>query len=239
MPGSESGACWTKRIAWLGWQKLPMSKPDGRISASVRELMTRPVSILAQDFSDRIAALPHDEARASMMEHAIRAQIKERMDENPTFYGSLSERLQKIIDAMRNQVLSAVEACKRLAELREEARSLSDIAAQHGLSTTSLAVYELIDRARAAAGAALTRTIREEKSAYDAAFDPGLQAIAINAATVMERGQAIVDWQDNEEVQRQMRRDIKRELRAAGGLTEEQLNELVSSMIEIARRTSR
>lgn len=36
-------------------------------------------------------------------------------------------------------------------------------------------------------------------------------------------GRGIVDWQDNDEVQRQMRRDIKRELRDAGGLSEDQL----------------
>jgi hypothetical protein len=33
-----------------------------------------------------------------------------------------------------------------------------------------------------------------------------------------------------------MRRDIKRELRLLGGLTEEQLNELAASIVEIARR---
>ncbi|MCC7363174.1 MAG: hypothetical protein IT303_02285 [Dehalococcoidia bacterium] len=52
----------------------------------------------------------------------------------------------------------------------------------------------------------------------------------------MQRGQAIVDWQRNEDVLRVMRRDIKRELRTAGALPEEQLNALVSSMVEIARR---
>ena len=33
-----------------------------------------------------------------------------------------------------------------------------------------------------------------------------------------------------------MRRDIKRELRNLGGLTEEELTELAASMVEIARR---
>ena len=46
----------------------------------------------------------------------------------------------------------------------------------------------------------------------------------------------IVDWEHRDDVQRAMRRDIKRELRAAGGLTEEGLDELARTMVEIARR---
>ena len=53
---------------------------DQRISAQVRQMM-KPLSILDQDFEQKIAALPHDEARASVMEHAIRAQIHERLAE--------------------------------------------------------------------------------------------------------------------------------------------------------------
>ena len=55
---------------------------DERISAQVREMM-KPVSILDQDFEQKIAALPHDEARASLMEHAIRARIHEGLSGNP------------------------------------------------------------------------------------------------------------------------------------------------------------
>ena len=44
---------------------------DSRIDATVRELM-KPVSILDQETSTQtIARLPHDEARASVMEHAL------------------------------------------------------------------------------------------------------------------------------------------------------------------------
>jgi type I restriction enzyme R subunit len=48
--------------------------------------------------------------------------------------------------------------------------------------------------------------------------------------------QAIIDWQHKEDVQRVLRRDIKRDLRQLGGLSEEHLNELAASMVEIARR---
>jgi len=208
---------------------------DGRIAAEVRPLMDRPVSILDQDFSERIAGLPHDEARASVMEHAIRAQIKERFDENPAFYSKLSEALQKIIDDMRRQLFDAAEACKRLAGLKDETLGLSDVAAQAGLSETSLAVYELIDRALNPEKADAGR-FKEDRATYRASIDPELKTVALGIEAVMRRGQEIVDWQRNEDVLRMMRRDIKRELRGSDSLTEDQLNDLVATMVEVARR---
>ena len=82
---------------------------DERISAQVREMM-KPLSILDQDFEQKIAALPHDEARASVMEHAIRAQIHERLSENPVFYERLSQRLARIIDDLRNRLIETADA---------------------------------------------------------------------------------------------------------------------------------
>jgi type I restriction enzyme R subunit len=224
-----------EEIDWADVSAKVKDLLDGRIAAEVHPLMAGPVSILDQDFSERIAGLPHDEARASVMEHAIRAQIKERFDENPTFYEKLSVALQRIIDDMRQQLIDAAEACKRLAGLRDETLGLGDLAAQEGLSETSLAVYELIDRAlNSEPGEA--GLLREEPAPYLAAIDPELKSVALRIEDVMRRGQAIVDWQRNEDVLRMMRRDIKRELRGAGDLPEDKLNELVSSMVEIARR---
>lgn len=110
---------------------------------------------------------------------------------------------------------------------------------RRGLNEMSLAVYELVDRARNDfRGASIRWWPPGKRSSYDADFDPVIRNVATKVGTVMEWGRSIVDWQDNDEVQRQMRRDIKRELRDAGGLSDDQLNELVGSMIEVARRSA-
>ena len=103
---------------------------DERISAQVRELM-RPVSILDQDFEQKIAALPHDESRASIMEHAIRAQIHDRLADNPVFFEKLSAQLARIIEDLRNRLIDSAEACRRLALLRHHAQSEADISPQN------------------------------------------------------------------------------------------------------------
>ena len=204
---------------------------DERISAKVQEMM-KPVSVLDQDFEQKIACLPHDEARASVMEHAIRAQIHDRLDGNPAFYERLSQRLARIIEEMRTQLIDAAEGCRRMSELRQEMQSEADIAASHGLSPVSFAIYELLDEFPDRPGQ--ERLSREEQSSYRAEFDDETKSLALRVEDLITVHK-VVDWQSNPDAQRVMRRDIKRELRPVGGYTEEQLDELANRIVELAR----
>ena len=208
---------------------------DERISAQVRELM-RPVSILDQDFEQKIAALPHDESRASIMEHAIRAQIHDRLADNPVFFEKLSAKLARIIEDIRNRLIDSAEACRRLALLRHHAQSEADIAAEHGLSPVSFAIYELLDGR--SDEPATDSAIGEEQTPYRAHFDEGIKRVARSVESVVNRHNAVVDWQSNLEVLREMRRDIKRELRPTDDYTEDRLEALANRIVELARRRS-
>lgn len=208
---------------------------DERIDAEVRELM-QPVSILDRDFEEKIAHLPHDEARASVMEHALRAQIIERLSDNPVFYERLSQQLERIIQELRQKLINSVDACRRMAALRGEIKSEAAIASEQGLSPVSLAVYELLERSRDGGGGTTADGVREEVPGFRAAFDEAIKGTARQVEAVMKKYQGIVDWRSNLEVQREMRRDIKRELRAASALSEEELDDLARQMVEVARR---
>ena len=208
---------------------------DERISAQVRALM-RPVSILDQDFDQKIAALPHDESRASIMEHAIRAQIHDRLADNPVFFEKLSAQLARIIEDLRNRLIDSAEACRRLALLRHQAQSEADIAAEHGLSPVSFAIYELLDGRLEKPTPEMA--LREEQAPYRTHFDEDTKGVARKVESVIDRHNAVVDWQSNLEVLREMRRDIKRKLRPTGDYTEEQLEELANRIVELARRRS-
>ena len=78
--------------------------------------------------------------------------------------------------------------------------------------------------------------MREEPAAYGAQFDEETKEIARKVETVVAQFTGVVDWQSNDEVQRLMRRDIKRELRPTGDYTEERLDELAIQTVELARR---
>ena len=208
---------------------------DERISAQVRELM-RPVSILDQDFEQKIAALPHDEARASVMEHAIRTQIHEGLTANPAFFEKLSEQLARIIQDLRNRLIDSAEACRRYAEIRQMIRSEAEIAAEHGLTPVSFAIYELLD-GRSDETVSPTQ-VREKPAPYRTQFDEQTKDVALKVESVIVHHSVVVDWQSNEEIKRLMRRDIKRELRPTGDFTEEQLEELANRIVKLAQRRS-
>ena len=201
---------------------------DERIDADVRELM-KPVGVLDQDFDQKIAALPHDEARASVMEHTIRAYINERLADNPVFYGKLSEQLERIIQDLRNKVIDAAEAAKLQAALKAQLDAEEDIAAQMGLSAEAFAIYEIIDEAG-------TRTISEgDRAAYHVRMDEAQKEATQQVEAAVAQHRAVVDWQSNQEVQRLMRRDIKRVLRVDEKYTEAELDDLANRIVDAFR----
>jgi type I restriction enzyme R subunit len=62
-----------------------------------------PVSITAPDFRSKVSGLRTDRAKASEMEHAIRYHIRKHFDEDPAHYAKLSEKLDKILEALKER----------------------------------------------------------------------------------------------------------------------------------------
>jgi type I restriction enzyme R subunit len=64
-----------------------------------------PVELLAEDFLEQLNrhADGNDEAMASEMEHAIRKHCTVKFDEDPAFYKTLSEKLERLIDKYQGQ----------------------------------------------------------------------------------------------------------------------------------------
>ena len=204
---------------------------DQRISAEVREMM-QPVSILDQDFDEKIAHLPHAEARASVMEHAIRAQIHERLEQNPVFYERLSQRLARTIEQMRSQLIDAAEAYRQMAVLQGEVRGEATVAARHGLSPVSMAIYEILQEPSGVDEK--ERLARQNSASYVIDLDSGMRDVALKVEEVLT-GHAVIEWQTNDDVQRQMRRDVKGNLRVTGLYTESQMDELANLIVQVAK----
>jgi len=62
-----------------------------------------PVSITAPDFRSKVSGLRTDRAKASEMEHAIRYHVRKHFDEDPAHYAKLSEKLDRILEALKEQ----------------------------------------------------------------------------------------------------------------------------------------
>lgn len=102
-----------KRFAWLKAQARERFKDAsldlGNAGEKVRRLVNEhlvslgvdpkipPVELLQANFLKKAEAQPSSKARASEMEHALRKHITMHMDEDPAFYGPLSEKLEEVI----------------------------------------------------------------------------------------------------------------------------------------------
>ncbi len=204
---------------------------DQRISAEVRQMM-QPVSILDRDFDEKIAHLPHAEARASVMEHAIRAQIHERLEQNPVFYERLSQRLARIIEQMRAQLIDAAEAYRQMAELQKDVQGEATVAARHGLSPVSLAIYEILQEPPDTGDG--ERRARQDAGSYVVEVDAGIRDVALEVEEVIAR-HTVIDWQNNYDAQRAMRQELKGALRTTGIYTESRMDELANLIVQVAK----
>ena len=187
--------------------------------------MMEPVSVLDEDFDEKVASLPHDEARASVMEHAVREYINTRLADNPAFFEKLSEQLERIIQDLRNHL---IDAARRSDMVKRQLHTEEEIAAGHGLSPVSFAIYKLIR-----AGPSGTENGDDLRGP---GFEQGVKDAALAVEEVIEQRGELVEWQSNPEARRLMRRDIKRVLRPSGNYGEDHLDELAARIVELAQR---
>lgn len=201
---------------------------EEHIRAGGVEQLLEPVSILAPEFEEEIAKLDSDEARASEMEHAIRHEIHVNVDSNPVFFQSLRERLEQIIDDRRHERIDAAEQLRLLGDVVQEVRNVHVTAQEIGLDDTGYAIYELLG-VPGGDGDGATRAGGGGSGNVDAPRrDQALQILE------SLRELAVVDWVHKEDVQRRMRRAVKRQLRASDH-PREQIEALTSKVMDLAR----
>ncbi len=111
---------------------------------------------------------------------------------------------------------------------------MADIAARYGMNTVSFAIYQLLDQFPV--GETLKSTADEGQRQYRTELDEETKRVSQRVEKVIAQHQGVIDWQSNLDVQREMRRDIKRELRPNGDYTEGQLDELANRIVELSRR---
>ncbi|WP_439514851.1 type I restriction endonuclease subunit R [Oceanibaculum nanhaiense] len=180
----------------------------------VQQLLVK-FDILDPAFRPHLESLRSSDAKAAEIEHAIRQEIHVRRDENPTAYASLWEQLERIVNDRREARISAASALTKLeamvgqaADIRSGASGRSD-----GLTGTAVAILPFIDAdlpdaERTRSAASITKALEEYVD--------------------------VVDWHYKEDVQRQMRRSIKEQLRSLG-LDPHKVEATTAKIMDVAR----
>ncbi len=191
-----------------------------------------PVSIFSKRFDEEVAKLRSPEAKASEMEHALRHEISVQIDRDPVFYQRLSDRLKELIRERREGRLKAVEELRRLEAIREEMRGREGGKEPSGLSPDAAAFLGLLEESDRSGGNG--DDAAETPAAYGAAAGRDEKPKLVKGILASLEELAVIDWTRKEDVQREMRRQIKRHLRAAG-YDETSLESLTTKMMDLAR----
>ena len=198
------------------------------VAAEGIQILVKEVQLFSPEFAEKVDALRTDDAKASEMEHAIRHEINVHVEENPVFYQSLRERLEEIIKQRRQERLDAAEQLSLLNSLRDELQGEQAHARDIGLDARGFAIYGLLEQRRPLAA-------REDAAVYNAANRDLASLIDEEVAPFTE----LVDWWQKDDVQRQMRSKIKRQLRASGMATDA-IESLAADIVDLAKvRTDR
>lgn len=187
------------------------------------QILVKQVSLFTPEFDERLKALKSDDARASEMEHALKHEIHVKLDENPAYYTSLRQRLEQIIEDGKAKRIDAAEQLKLLEVLKSEIRGHAGAAEKLGLSETSFAIYGLLKDASLTRGSAVDEAKTTLASLLEEQLAPQI---------------AIVDWEQKDDVQREMRRLIKRQLRAANHAADK-VDATAESIVDLMKRRSR
>lgn len=174
-----------------------------------------PISIHSEEFDEEVDRLISPEAKASEIEHAIKHEINIKLDENPVFYESLKERLERILEDYRQRRIDEAERLRQLQETLEEARSPERHAQRLGVDPQVAPFYELI----------LTKSDGDKDA---------MKPVAQEVHDILEE-LAVVDWHHKEDTKREMRRQIKRVLRAARYPPSE-IQDMTSEIVDLAAR---
>lgn len=184
------------------------------LRASSIQVVHDPINILSNRFDEELKKKQSEEAKASEMEHAIKHEIKIKLDENPVFYTSLRERLEQLIQARKDKQMEIQDLIEGFNAMIGELRSLAEKSEAHGLEKEQFPFYQLLE----------TELPGEEQVAKD----------LTEIITAVIQQQAVVEWKEKDEVKRQMRREIKKHLRASR-FPADRLEGLTQQMMDLAR----
>ena len=192
------------------------------------QLLVKEVSLVGRELEEKLSALKTPEARASEMEHALRHEIHVKLEENPAFYTSLRERLEQLIEARKLQRIDDARQLELLQGLIDEARNETGMAQKVGLDEFAFAIYGVLN-----------------EGGLPTAAEPGIvynearKDLASLIQEAIEPSTAIIDWASKEDVQREMRQRIKKQLRAAQFGDAQKAEDATARIMDLARARRR
>ncbi|PBB06942.1 type I restriction endonuclease subunit R [Salimicrobium humidisoli] len=169
---------------------------EEHVYASTPNILFEPVNILSNRFDEKLDEIKTPEAKAAEMEHAIKHEIRIKLEENPVLYTSLKERLEELIEKRKERQMSIEELLEEYKEMREEMMSHAEESKEHGFEPKQYPFFQLLEQ---------ELPEHEEENVKE----------LTHVITDIVQDFAVIDWTEKDDVKREMRKKIKRQLRAS------------------------
>ncbi|MGD6891355.1 type I restriction endonuclease subunit R [Bacillus mobilis] len=175
-----------------------------------------PIDILSNRFEKQIDETKTPEGKAAEMEHTIRHEIRVKMEENPVYYTSLKERLEELLQRRKDRQMDIDELLEEYRNMVNDMRQAAQKGEEHGFTREQYPFYQMLEK---------------EMPPYDDAED--LKALTHLITDVIQQEAHIVEWTNKEDVKREMRKKIKKQLRVST-CPKEKLESLTQQLIDLA-----
>ncbi|MDC3394406.1 type I restriction endonuclease subunit R [Planktomarina temperata] len=159
----------------------------------------KPVDLLATDFQDELDKHKSPRSKAAEIEHAIKHHIKIKIDDDPEYYKTLSERLE---DLIKQHAEKWDELVQLLMDFRDDIeREREQGAKDLGLTDTEFAFYNILF-------AEITKNSGDESLDEDA-YET-LKEVVQSLVTMLDEASQIVDFFRKLDEQKTVKKSIKR-----------------------------
>lgn len=161
------------------------------------EVLHDPVDILSNKFEKQLEEATTPEAKAAEMEHAIKHEIKIKIEENPVLYTSLRERLEELIQRRKDRQMTIEELLEEYSDMVQAMRNNAQKGEEHGFTREQYPFFQMLEQ-----------KLPDEK-------DKEALKELTHIITEDIQEQAVIEWTEKEDVKREMRKKIKRQLRVS------------------------
>lgn len=179
------------------------------------DVVHEPIDILSNRFEKQIEETKTPEGKAAEMEHAIRHEIRVKLEENPVYYTSLKERLEELLQRRRERQMDIDELLEEYRNMVDDMRNTAQRGEEQGFTREQYPFYQMLEN---------------EMPPYDDAED--LKTLTHLVTDIIQQ-EAVVEWTNKEDVKREMRKKIKKQLRVSP-CPKEKLESLTQQLIELA-----
>jgi len=199
---------------------------DDNIKAEEAELLTKQITITDREaFEKAVEELGSDKSKAEAIAAQTQKTITEKLDTDPKFYQSFSEKIEEIIDKMRENKIADIEALKQMKLIEDEVNNKKD--------------DSIPEEVKAKVGADIFyRNLQDEFARHNISGEEYEKNI-LDIFDIL-KGEAIVDWYKNSEVKRVMYNRLDDyfydELNVKKGIkfSSEEVKEIIDKTIKLA-----